>query len=71
MSNVVEHPEFDLKINPTNNFTLFPILNQDIYNLYKGHVSVFWTVEEVDLFKDKEDWEKLSENEKNFIRNIL
>ena len=25
MSDVVEHPEFDLKINPTNNFTLFPI----------------------------------------------
>ena len=71
MSNVVEHPDFDLKYDEKNNFTLFPILNNDVYSLYKDHLSVFWTVEEVDLFKDRKDWEKLTENEQTFIRNIL
>lgn len=71
MSSVVEHPDFELKYDKTNNFTLFPILNNDIYQLYKKHLSVFWTVEEVDLFKDTKDWEKLTPNEKTFIRNIL
>ena len=71
MSSVITHPDFDLKYDKTNNFTLFPILNNDIYQLYKNHLSVFWTVEEVDLFKDTKDWDKLSQNEQVFIRNIL
>ena len=70
-SNIVEHSDFKLKYDKTNNFTLFPIINQDIYDLYKGHLSVLWTVEEVGLFEDRKDWEKLSNNEKVFIRNIL
>lgn len=71
MSSVIAHPDFDLKYDETNNFTLFPILNNDIYQLYKKHLSVFWTVEEVDLFKDTKDWDKLTKNEQVFIRNIL
>jgi ribonucleoside-diphosphate reductase beta chain len=59
-----------LKENP-NRFTLFPIMKQKLYQQYKNHVSVFWTVEEIDLSKDLKDWEKLTKNEQHFIKNVL
>lgn len=54
-------------------YTLFPISpnEQDLYVMYKKAVASFWAVEEIDFSKDKEDWEKLSDNEKYFIRHIL
>jgi len=57
----------------SKNYTLFPINNKylNVWNLYKKALSVFWTVEEIDLTKDKNDWEKLNENEQYFIKNIL
>jgi ribonucleoside-diphosphate reductase beta chain len=54
-------------------YTLFPIspTETDLYKLYKKAVASFWTVEEIDFNKDKEDWEKLSENEQFFIKQVL
>jgi ribonucleoside-diphosphate reductase beta chain len=54
-------------------YTLFPISpsEEDLYKLYKKAVASFWTVEEIDFSRDKEDWEKLTENEKYFIKHIL
>lgn len=54
-------------------YTLFPISpsEDDLYKLYKKAVASFWTVEEIDFSKDKDDWEKLTENEKYFIKHIL
>jgi ribonucleotide reductase beta subunit family protein with ferritin-like domain len=54
-------------------YTLFPISpsEEDLYTLYKKSVALFWTVEEIDFSKDKGDWEKLSENEQYFIKNVL
>lgn len=54
-------------------YTLFPIASseEDLYKLYKKAVASFWTVEEIDFSKDKEDWEKLTENEKYFIKHVL
>ena len=54
-------------------YTLFPIspTEADLYKLYKKAVASFWTVEEIDFNKDKEDWEKLSENEQFFIKQVL
>jgi ribonucleoside-diphosphate reductase beta chain len=54
-----------------NRFVLFPICYNDIWDKYKDHMSVFWTVEEIDLSKDRTDWNNLSDNEKYFIKNIL
>ena len=34
-------------------------------------MSVFWRAEEIDLSKDRTDWNKLNENEKHFIKNVL
>lgn len=54
-------------------YTLFPIKDseQDLYKLYKKAVGSFWTVEEIDFSKDKEDWEKLNGEEKHFIKHVL
>jgi ribonucleotide reductase beta subunit family protein with ferritin-like domain len=54
-------------------YTLFPIQSseQDLYKLYKKAVASFWTVEEIEFAKDKEDWEKLTENEQYFIKHVL
>ena len=52
-------------------YVMFPIKDQAIWNMYKKQVSCFWRPEEVDLSKDKRDWDKLTENEKFFIKMVL
>jgi ribonucleoside-diphosphate reductase beta chain len=42
-----------------------------MYDLYKKMEGSFWTSNEIDLAKDMNDWEKLSENERFFIKNII
>ena len=52
-------------------YVIFPIEYHDIWSMYKKHVSTYWTVEEIDFAKDGKDWEKLTDDEKHFIKNIL
>ncbi len=59
-----------LQDNP-DRFVIFPIQYDDIWEYYKTHQAAFWTAEEVDLSGDIRDWEKLSDNEKYFIKNVL
>lgn len=60
-----------LQENP-NRFVLFPIEHDDIWNFYKKSEASFWTAEEIDLHQDLSDWEnKLSEDEKHFIKHVL
>jgi ribonucleoside-diphosphate reductase beta chain len=54
-----------------NRFVIFPIVHNDIWDYYKKHQAAFWTAEEIDLTGDIRDWNKLTENEQYFIRNIL
>ena len=54
-----------------NRFVLFPIDYPAIFEKYKQAVASFWTVEEVDLSKDLNDWEGLSDNERHFIEHVL
>ena len=59
-------------LDPTDDrFVIFPIRHPDIWEKYKQHMSVFWTPEEIDLSKDMNDWVKLNDNERYFIKNIL
>jgi len=62
--------EFILKEN-LNRYTVFPIEHNDIWALYKEAVKCFWTVEEIDLSQDLSYWERLSDNERFFIKNVL
>jgi len=58
--------------NPSNkNFTVFPIQNQELWNMYNKQEGSFWRAKEVDLSNDMNDWEKLNADEKFFIKNIL
>lgn len=53
-------------------FVLFPISHPSIWEMYKKAVASFWTAEEIDLSTDLRDWsEKLSEDERYFIKHIL
>ena len=52
-------------------FVLFPIEYQHIWEMYKNHVAVFWTAEEIDLAADLTDWEKLNNDERHFISHVL
>lgn len=55
----------------SNRFVLFPIRYNSIWSMYKKAESAFWTAEEIDLSKDIDDWNKLSDNERHFIKHIL
>ena len=59
------------KDNSDNRFVLFPITHNEVWKRYKDAVATFWTPEEVDLSKDRSDWEKLTDNEQHFIKNVL
>ena len=52
-------------------YVIFPIKHNDLWHKYKQHMAVFWTPEEIDLSKDMKDWEKLTDNERHFIKHIL
>lgn len=55
----------------TSRFSLFPIKHKDIWQAYEHQIASFWSVDEIDFSKDKEDFNKLNENEQYFIKNIL
>jgi ribonucleotide reductase beta subunit family protein with ferritin-like domain len=52
-------------------FTTFPIKYQELWDLYKKAQGSFWTAEEIDFSQDIQDWEKLSTNERHFIKTVL
>lgn len=63
---------FTLSANPENHYTFLPIYNQWYYDHYKRQLATFWTVEEVDLSKDRDQYQnKLTAPERGFVKNIL
>jgi ribonucleotide reductase beta subunit family protein with ferritin-like domain len=52
-------------------FVVFPIEYHSVWEMYKKHMAVFWTAEEIDLIPDLVDWEKLNDNERHFISHVL
>jgi ribonucleotide reductase beta subunit family protein with ferritin-like domain len=63
-------PEPILTENPKR-FVLFPIQHNDIWQMYKKAEASFWTAEELDLAQDSKDWDKMTDNERFFISNVL
>eukprot|EP00121_Abeoforma_whisleri_P001955 Awhi_evm1s1750 len=60
-----------LRPNP-NRFVLFPIQYHEVWQMYKKAEASFWTVEEVDLSKDRSHWEdRLNDDERHFISHVL
>jgi len=54
-----------------NRYVMFPIKDHDIWQLYKKMFDCMWRAEEIDLSKDMVHWEKLTDNERHFIKMIL
>ncbi|GAB4851155.1 Ribonucleoside-diphosphate reductase small chain A [Ancistrocladus abbreviatus] len=52
-------------------FCMFPIRYHQLWEMYKKAVASFWTVEEVDLSCDVQQWNTLSDSEKHFITHVL
>lgn len=61
----------NILVEVSNRYVLFPIRHDDIWSLYKQHFAAFWSVEEIDLSQDLNDWEKLNEDEQHFIKMVL
>ncbi|EAS04715.1 ribonucleoside-diphosphate reductase small chain (macronuclear) [Tetrahymena thermophila SB210] len=59
-----------LKDNP-NRFVLFPIKYNKVWEMYKKELASFWTADEIDLYQDLKDWERLTDNERHFIKYVL
>ena len=54
-----------------NRYVMFPIQHNDIWEMYKRSIDSFWHTGEISLAQDLNDWNKLSDDEKNFIKMIL
>ncbi len=52
-------------------FVLLPLQHPDIFEFYKEQKNALWTEDEIDLSGDLADWEKLNDNEKFFIKQVL
>ena len=52
-------------------YVMFPLQDQDIWQMYKKQVECFWRAEEIDLSNDVEHWESLTNQERYFISMIL
>jgi ribonucleoside-diphosphate reductase beta chain len=73
LNDVVTVPQLPepLLLPSENEYTLFPVQHDDIMLMTKKALSVIWMAEEVELSKDKPYWDKLSDNERKFISNVL
>jgi len=52
-------------------FALFPIQYSKAFELYTKHIAAFWTVGEIDLATDKNDFDQLPDPERRFIMKVL
>ena len=53
-------------------YVIFPIKYDKVWEMYKKAEANFWTAEELDLSKDNKDFnQKMNDNERYFIENIL
>ena len=58
-----------------NRYVMFPIVDADIWKMYKKQMDCFWRTEEIDLSKDIKHWTTLNDNEQHllniFLRSLL
>ncbi len=54
-----------------NRHVLLPIKYHSLFKQYKDATGTFWRPEEIDLTRDKNDWERLNNNERRFIKYVL
>jgi ribonucleoside-diphosphate reductase beta chain len=52
-------------------YTLFPIYNRPIFNLYEDQVKAVWTPYEIDFSEDLKDLKKMKKEERDLILRVL
>jgi ribonucleotide reductase beta subunit family protein with ferritin-like domain len=56
---------------PNKRFLIFPIQNQDIFNLYKKGSKAVWFPEEIDFSNDGKDFERFTPAEQKMLKFIM
>lgn len=62
MSVLVENP---------NRFALLPVEHDSVFEMYKKHQSTYWTPAEIDFAVDRQDYDALKPEEREFLRRVL
>ena len=58
--------------NAAQRFAVYPIQHHDLWLLYKQQLAAFWTAEEIDFSRDREQWNTLlNDDERHFLRCVL
>ena len=52
-------------------YVMFPLTDKSIWDMYKNQMDCFWRAEEIDLSQDLNDWKKLNDGEKHFVKMVL
>lgn len=74
LRNETEHlndEEEPILMEQNQRFCMFPIRYHQLWEMYKKSQASFWAAEEVDLSLDVQQWQNLTESEKQFISHIL
>ncbi|XP_022138232.1 ribonucleoside-diphosphate reductase small chain A [Momordica charantia] len=66
-----EEEEEPILMAQNQRFCMFPVRYRQLWEMYKKAEASFWTAEEVDLSRDMQHWENLSNSEKHFISHVL
>ncbi len=60
-----------LLIEDDNRYVMFPIKDNEIWQMYKKQIDCFWRAEEINLGADLASWKTLNDNEQYFIKMVL
>lgn len=52
-------------------FVIFPIEHDELWEQYKNAEMAFWTAEEINLADDIAQWQKLTDDERHYIKHVL
>ena len=71
MSNMLKVEKEPLLVENPARYVMFPITYPDIWRVYKIQMDCFWRTEEIDTSKDLTDWNKLTDEERHFVKMVL
>ncbi len=69
--NIQEIEKNEALLKEDSRLVLYPIRHTKIFEMYKKQQKCFWTADEIDFSKDHKDWEKLTSDERHFIKYVL
>ncbi|MGA1587725.1 MAG: ribonucleotide-diphosphate reductase subunit beta [Ilumatobacteraceae bacterium] len=52
-------------------YSLFPIKDREVWAMYKKAEACFWTAEEVQLSRDRDDWDELDDPTRRWLELVL